>query len=122
MFAQRILAVQRRQKICRYHPRALMDQLIKGMLAVGAGLTPHYHAGIVIHLLAVAIHSLAVTLHVQLLQIGREAVQILVVRQHGIGSCAEEVTIPDAEQSHQHRNVFIKRSGAEMFVHRLRPA
>ena len=60
---------------------------------------------------------LAVALHRQLLQIGREALQVLVVRQHGDRLGAEEVGVPDAEQPHQHRQVPLERGGAEVLVH-----
>ena len=60
---------------------------------------------------------LAVALHRQLLQIGRESLQVLLVRQHGDGLGAEEVRVPDAEQAHQHRQVLLERRGAEVLVH-----
>src|ERR1019366_6994852 len=100
MFTERILAVQRRKEIRRYHPRTLVDELIEGVLAVSAGFAPYHHAGIVIHRIAVAIHALAVALHIQLLQIGGETVQVLIIREHGIRTGTEEVAIPDAEQPH----------------------
>ena len=43
---------------------------------------------------------LAVALHRQLLQIGREALQVLLVGQHRDRLRAEEVVVPDAEQAH----------------------
>jgi hypothetical protein len=35
-----------RQEFARDHPRALMDQLVEGVLAVGAGLAPDHGAGV----------------------------------------------------------------------------
>ncbi len=60
---------------------------------------------------------LAVALHGELLEIGRKALQILLVGQHGDGLGAEEVVVPEAEQAHQHRQVALERRGAEMLVH-----
>ena len=60
---------------------------------------------------------LAVALHRQLLQIGRKALEILLVRQHGDRLGAEEVVVPDAEQAHQHRQILLERRGAEVLVH-----
>ena len=60
---------------------------------------------------------LAVALHRQLLQIGGEALQVLLVRQHGHGLGAEEVGVPDGQQPHEHRQVALERRGAEVLVH-----
>jgi hypothetical protein len=43
----------------------------------------------------------------------------LVVRQHRDGLRAKEVIIPDAEQTHEHRQVARERRSAEMFVDRV---
>ena len=51
MASQRRERVGKRQKVARDKPRALMDQLIKGMLAIGAGFAPIDRAGLIIHLL-----------------------------------------------------------------------
>ena len=77
-------------------PRALVDQLVEGVLAVGARLAPVDRAGVVVDRLAVERDVLAVALHGQLLQIGRKALQVLLVGQHGDGLRAEEVVVPDA--------------------------
>ena len=60
---------------------------------------------------------LAVALHRQLLQIGREALQILLVGQDGDGLRAEEIGVPERQQPHQHRQVLLERRGAEVLVH-----
>ncbi len=51
-----------------------------------------------------------------LLEVGSEAVHVLVVGQHGVGLSVEEVDVPDAQQSQQDGSVLIQRSGAEMVV------
>ena len=80
-----------------------MDQLIEGVLAVGAGLAPDDRPGRVVDALAVAPDGFAVALHVALLEIGREAVKMLVVRQHGMARRAEEIVVPDPDQAEQRR-------------------
>ena len=92
------------RKSRRHEPRALVQQLVERVLAVGAGLAPDDRrrsctsTGV-----AVAIDALAVALHVELLQIGRQPLQVLVVRQHRVRLGAEEVGVPDAEQAEHDR-------------------
>ena len=74
-----------------------MDQLIEGMLAVGARLAPIDRAGVVVDPRAVERHMLAVALHGELLEIGGKALQILFVGQDGDGLGAEEIVVPEAE-------------------------
>ena len=59
----------------------------------------------------------AVALHRQLLEIGRESLQVLLVRQDRDGLGAEEVVVPDSQQTHEHRQVALERRGAEVLVH-----
>lgn len=58
-----------------------MDQLIEGMLAIGARLTPDNWTRVVGDLLARFGYELAVALHITLLEIGSKSVQILVIWQ-----------------------------------------
>ena len=66
--------------------------------------------------LAVAGDRLAVALHVELLEVGREAGQLLAVGEHGVGLGVPEVRVPDAEEAQQHRGVGLDRGGAEVLV------
>ena len=100
---------------------ALVYQLVEGVLAVGAGLPPVDLAGLVIHRAAVEGDALAVALHGQLLQVGREALEVLLVGQHRYASRAEEIVVPDAEQAHQRRDVLLEGGGAVMLVHLAGP-
>ena len=65
--------------------RALVEQLVVGVLAVGAGRAPDDRARVVGHPRAVEADGLAVRLHVQLLQVGREAAELLAVGQDRMG-------------------------------------
>lgn len=51
-----------------------------------------------------------------LLEVGSEAVHVLIIGQHGVSLSVEEVDVPDAQQSQQDWSVLFQRSGAEMVV------
>ena len=59
---------------------------------------------------------LAVGLHGELLQVGRETVQVLAVRKHGVALGTEEVDVPDVEEAHQRDGVVLERRVAEVLV------
>ncbi len=94
-----------------------MDELVEGVLAVGAGLSPEDGAGVGIHRGSVKVDMLAVGLHGELLEIGRKALEILVVGKDRHRLAAEEVRVPDGEKPHEDREVFGEGSGPEVLVH-----
>ena len=51
-----------------------------------------------------------------LLEVGSEAVHVLIVGQHGVRLSVEEVDVPDAQHGQQDRRVLLQRSGAEVVV------
>ncbi len=59
---------------------------------------------------------LAVALHLQLLEIGGEAPEPLVIGDHPVRRVTENIAVPDAEQPHQDRDVPFDRRLAEMLV------
>src|SRR5690606_15045600 len=69
--------------------------------------------------LAAAPHGLTVALHLELLEIGREAVQVIVIRQNRVARRAEEVAIPDADEREHHRQVLRERRTREVLVDRM---
>ena len=77
----------------------LMDQLVEGMLSVGARLSPVDGPGGVVDLGALPRDVLAVALHRQLLQVRGKALQVLLVGQDGHRLGAEEIRVPDREQA-----------------------
>src|SRR5690606_19699 len=91
----RARAVDRGQEIERHAARALVQELEEGVLRVRARLAPDYAARVVVDLRSLERRALAVRFHLELLQIGRQAMQPLVVRQYRLGLDAEEVAIPD---------------------------
>ena len=84
VIGQRIMADGGRQKIAGYEFGTLMNQLIKSMLAVCAGLTPDDGAGLMLNRLSASIHRLAIAFHITLLQVSRETVQALIIGQNSI--------------------------------------
>ena len=84
-FVMRLVGVgrlRRDEEIDGHDLRALVDELEEGVLAVGAGLAPDHRAGGLGDRRAVEAHALAVALHLQLLEIGGEAAEPLVVGDH----------------------------------------
>ena len=119
MVAERVERLAEPDEVDRDQLRALVDELVEAVLAVGAGLAPEDRAGLVVDGRAVERDVLAVRLHRELLQVGGEALQVLVVRHHADGLRVEEVAVPDREQPHEHRQVLRERRGAEVLVHRV---
>jgi len=74
-----VVRFRRHQKVARDQPRALMDELVEGVLPVGARLAPDDRARRVPHRSPVPVHALAVALHVTLLKIRWETMHVLVV-------------------------------------------
>ena len=94
-------------EVGRHQPGALVQQLVEGVLAVGARLAPHDLAGVASRPASPSQrHRLAVALHAQLLQVGGEAGQVLAVGQHRLGLGAEEVDVPDRDQPEQRPGRF----------------
>ena len=114
---ERVGGARDRDEVGRHQPRALVDQLVEGVLPVGAGLAPPHLAGARGDRAAVRAHALAVRLHRQLLEVRREPVQQLGVRQDRVGLGVEEVRVPDVQQTHQRRDVPAELGGAEVLVH-----
>ena len=60
-------------KVYGYHACALMQQLEKRVLAIGASLAPENSAGLIIDRLTIQSCGLAIALHLELLQKSRQA-------------------------------------------------
>src|SRR5262245_16971864 len=63
MPAKIVKRLSERDKIAGNESRALMDQLIEGVLAVGSGFTPVDLAGLIIHPCAIQRYMLPIALH-----------------------------------------------------------
>src|SRR6266567_6483596 len=97
----------------------LVDELIEGMLAIGSRLSPDNGPGLIVHLPALQVDVFSVALHVELLEVGWQAAKVIIIRQNRHGLSAEEVVVPDAYESQEHRQVALKRRRAKMLVHRV---
>jgi len=75
------------------------------MLAVGSWLPPIDRARLRLYGRPIERYVFAVALHRQLLEIGRETLQVRLVGQHRDGLRAEEVVVPDAKKAHEYRQV-----------------
>jgi len=100
---------------------ALVQHLEEGMLPVGARLAPHHIAGGIRQGLAAHVHRLAVAFHHQLLQVGRQAAQAMVIRRHTAAGVAHAVAVPHVQQAQQHGQVALQRGTGEVLVHRMGP-
>ena len=119
MITQRIVTAAKTDEVCRDQTCSLMDQLIKCMLTIGSRFSPNDGAGRIINGLSLAINRLTVALHIQLLQIGREPCQILVVWQHGITVGSVTIGVKNPNQCHQYREIPPERCRTEVLIHRL---
>ena len=110
VLANGVVALRRRQEIRRYQLCALVYELVKRMLPVGPRLTPDDWSGLVRNRPAAAVNRFSVALHVALLEIGGEAVHVLVIGKYCLGFSAEEIGVPDAQQRKHYRDV-LSRTG-----------
>ena len=117
VIANRVVAVCRGDEVARNHLGALVDQLVEGVLAVGTRFAPEDRTRLVVHALAVAVNSLAVGFHVGLLEVGSQAMEVLVVRKHSVAGCAEEVVVPHADEGEDSGEVLFHRSSLEVLIH-----
>ena len=113
-----LLRAGKPNKVRRDEAGALVHELEESVLAIGAWLAPVDFAGRRDgDRGAVAAHGLAIRFHGQLLQVGREAAEVLRIGQHGVSLGAEEVGVPDTKEAHECGDVFFQRGGAEVLVH-----
>ena len=93
-------------KLQRHNICALVQELIEGVLPVGAGFTEDNGAGRIVDRLAEAVDMLAVGFHVELLQMRREAAERLGIRQHRSGRVAQNVAFVHADERIEHGGIF----------------
>ncbi|MNO72247.1 hypothetical protein D3C76_631880 [compost metagenome] len=97
--------------------RALVQQLVIGVLAIATDAAPDDRAGVMVNRGAVLAHALAVGLHVQLLQMLGDVAQVMIIRQDRMALRAPEIAVPDAEQGQQYRHVLLEWCVLEVLVH-----
>src|SRR2546427_11538543 len=122
MPANRIQRLGKCNEVARDEPCPLMDQLVERVLPVCSRFSPVDGAGIVGDYFTVKCDVFSVALHRQLLQICRETLQILLVRQDRDSLCAEKVVVLNGEQAHENRQVDLEGGRAETLVHLVEPS
>lgn len=94
-----------------------MNQLEEGVLSICAGLAEQDRSSSVLGRGTVRGGALAVGLHGKLLEIGREAVQVLVEGSHQVCLRVVEVAVPNAEETSNGGNVVLQCGRTEVLVH-----
>ena len=117
--AERVEGIGEGDEVAGDEAGALVDELVEAVLAVGAGFAPVDRTRVGIHMVAIEFHMLAVALHGELLEVGGEAFQVLVVGQDGDGLRAVEVVIPQGQEAVEDGDVLLEGRGAEVLVHRM---
>lgn len=105
------------QEITGGNAGSLMNQLVEGVLTVGTGLTDNPGASAVGDSLTVSVPVFAVRLHIALLEVGREAVHVLIVGEDGVDLGIEKVDVPDAEDGKDNRQVLVEGGVDKVLVH-----
>ena len=83
-----------------------MDELIESVLTVGARFAPDDRTRAPGDRFAFSVDPFAVALHIPLLEVGGEAVKVLVVGKDGVGLGIVKVVVPDAEEGKGHGQIF----------------
>ena len=96
---------------------ALVDELVEGVLPVCPRLPEVDLASGGRQRGPVERHALAVALHRQLLDVGGELPEGLLVGQDCVRGVAEEGRVPDGDEPHEHREVLGCRGRPEVAVH-----
>ncbi len=117
VLTERIKWLRERNEVTRDYPRALVNELVKGMLPIRSWFAPVNRTCIARYPAAINGGLLAVTLHCQLLQVGRKTIHVLIVRENRYSLGSEEVVVPDCQQPHEHGKVVLKGSRSEVLVH-----
>lgn len=97
----------------------LVKELEETMLRVCGGFTEQDRAGGVLDIVTRAGDSLSVALHGQLLEVGRESMEVLVKGSDQVSLSAKEVTVPDTQKTGNHGNVLLQRSFTKVLVQRM---
>ena len=96
---------------------ALVQELVERVLGVGGGLAEKDGTSGVLYVVAATSDGLSVGLHGKLLEVCGETVQVLVEGRNKVGLGAEEVRVPDAQQTTKNGNVLLEGSLLEVLVH-----
>src|SRR4029453_4514199 len=96
---------------------SLMNQLIKGVLAIGTWLAPIDRTCVDVHRLPIEGHALAIAFHNQLLEISRKSLEVLFIGQYRYTMGSQKIVVPDCQETHEHRQIPLKRCSTKVLVH-----
>src|SRR5262249_49325012 len=99
MTSERIQRLAKADEVARNEFGALMDKLVIRVLAIRPRRPPNNWAGLIIDGSPVEGDVFAVALHIELFEVGAEFFQVLVVRQDRQRLRAEEIVVPQSDQS-----------------------
>src|SRR5215831_9099083 len=108
------MADRRCYEVAWYHHCSLVNQLVEGMLAIGAGLSPDDRAGAIGNRLAFTVNALAIAFHITLLKIGGKAMHVLIIRQNGFSLGTKKIGVPQTYQCHDNGNILVGWCGTKM--------
>src|SRR5690606_7956494 len=85
--------------------------------SICAGFTPDNRPRCIVYIRSIAAYRLTVAFHIPLLEVRSKPVQVLVVGEDGFGRGSKKISIPDANQREDNRNIFLERLMLKMVVH-----
>ena len=120
MATEGIQRLREGDEVARNETRALVDELVEGMLSVRAWLAPVDDTGVGIDLAAVELDVLAVAFHRELLQVGGEALEVLLIREdsHALGT--KKIAIPQPKETVNNGDILIEWSRAKVLIHLMK--
>src|SRR5258708_14607563 len=114
---QRIERLDECDKITRDQSCSLVNQLVERVLAVRTWFAPIDWPSRVGSLGPTERNGFPVALHLQLLQVGREPLEVLLVRQYRNSFGTEEIVVPHRQKAQEDRQVALEGRAAKMLVH-----
>mmetsp|Transcript_40401 Transcript_40401/g.72796 ORF Transcript_40401/g.72796 Transcript_40401/m.72796 type:complete len:592 (+) Transcript_40401:163-1938(+) len=100
--------------------RSLVDELVEGMLSVRSGLSPDDGPSLDIDPIAFFVDGLSITFHVGLLEVSRESMHVLIVRQDGQTLCLMEVIVPNTDQCQSQWQVVLGIGSQKVLIYGMR--
>ena len=106
MITNRVMRLGRHYKIAGNDCCALMKKLIECVLTICSRFTPNDWSCCIIYFISASVYVLSIALHIALLEVGRESMHVLIIRQYSFAFVIPEIAVPDANQRHDHRYIF----------------
>src|SRR5258708_4537383 len=120
--ADRIERLIKGNEVARDEPGPLMNQVVKRMLAVRSRFTPIDWACRPRDSLPIDCDLLPASVHRQLLEVGGEPLEILLIRQDSYCLRAKEIVVPERQKPHKYGQIVLEGFITEVFIHLMQPA